>query len=285
MKHSRIFWLAAMALVAVPCVAQAQIPTGAPEALFPTDIHAAAGLTCATCHTKTAAGLVRAHQADRHRAALRALPQRRHLHAEVQARSARGPVRPVPDQHARRADGEGRDARSDLHRLPRRARHPGRVRRRVVRLVGARGDHVRALPFQPRADDRVQPHRRTRGLEAERARRGPRARRLVGADLQHVPRRPQRAAGRRHQYRRGLRHVPRARGGPLPVQPDEDVSRRTRPAGLRHLPPEPQDRAAAGQLRRPHEPGGVRRVPRARHARRGRNHARPARTAAVDDRH
>ena len=52
----RILGLALLVFLGARGQSSAQVPTGAPQDLFPGDVHAKAGLTCETCHGKPANG-------------------------------------------------------------------------------------------------------------------------------------------------------------------------------------------------------------------------------------
>ncbi len=104
---------------------------------FKDDVHAKAGSVVRFLpRCEESRRQLRPGRADRHRAALREVSCRRRLHAQVRAAGARRSVRPVSDQRARQADGQGRDARRDLQRLPSRARHRQRARYPIARGAG-----------------------------------------------------------------------------------------------------------------------------------------------------
>ena len=168
---------------------------GRRQTCFKDDVHAQAGLTCDCCHAARRPHARTGRSRGRRSRRCARVPQRRGLHATVQAAAARGPVRPVSDEHARQADVERRDARRDLQRLSWRAWHPPGPGRAVTGRAAARRDDLRAVPFGHGQDVGVRPPGQSAGrLGQERSREGacsnaatPRRRRAARATAAMAP--------------------------------------------------------------------------------------------------
>ena len=209
-------------------------------------------------------GPVRRAAAHGDRLTLRHMPQRRRVHAALRSAGPGGPVSPVPDQHARPPHGRGRDARRDVHRLPRRAWRHARPRCPIARRPAQRHDDVCALPWRRQSDEGFRAQRGAPGrLGSQRARGGAAAKgRYVGAHVRGLSWKPRRDAARDHLGGQRLRAVPPPGSRTLPGESQEGDLRRDRSGRMSRLPQQPSYRTARGPLGRRPSGHRVRGVPR-----------------------